>query len=111
MIKYVLVKKKLKYTLQELKIPMPSKRDTITIFTCQFMYKVDIKQITPTSKLFINIFSKEAGEPASAGPKQTNPQQTVQPQKIARNMKFRIKEVHGWYSSSIYGAKTNSLIS
>ena len=58
MLKYVLVKKYLKYTLHALKIAMPSKRDTITIFTRQFMYKVDIKQITPTSKLFINTFSK-----------------------------------------------------
>ena len=58
MFKYALVKKYLKYTLHAPKIPMPSKRDTITIFTRQFMKKVDIKQITPTSKLFINIFSK-----------------------------------------------------
>ena len=52
---YILIKKYLKYTLHALKIPMPSKRDTITIFTRRFMYKVDIKQITPTSKLFINV--------------------------------------------------------
>ena len=68
---YVLVKKYLKYTLQALKIPMPSKRDTITIFTRQFMYKVDIKQITPTSKLFINIISK--GQPNQLAQVQNKP--------------------------------------
>ena len=50
MLIFILFKKYLKYTLYALKIPMTSKRDIVTIFTHQCMYKVNLKQITSTSK-------------------------------------------------------------
>ena len=49
MLKYVLVKKYLKYTLYALKIPMTSKRDTITH---QFMYKVDKENYANKQMIF-----------------------------------------------------------